>query len=287
MTGTSRDLPAAGDLGGAVAHTVLKDDGKSLLIAGEHDGCRVVIKVLRSDEELWQARFRHEIGLYQVFAGHPPPVRVPRLIYTDGCRVLVTERIPGHPLDHERYPAQPLTAATLDTVLGTITAFSGWDPPAGVLAPVFDYPDRIGRYHRAGYFDDADHAALRGLLQDLQDAGPRWQANHGDPVPANLLLAGQGGCVLIDWEFTGLFLPGFDLAMLHTLLAGTPGAQARIDAAAGEARIRAPFLLNQAMVISRELRIHAELPDGQLRDRRLSLLRPQWDAFRSRLRAWR
>jgi hypothetical protein len=103
-------------------------------MAGEHDGCRVVIKVLRSDEELWQARFRHEIGLYQAFAGHPPPVRVPRLIYTDGHRVLVTERIPGHPLDHERYPAQPLPAATLDTVLSTITAFSGWDPRGMVIA---------------------------------------------------------------------------------------------------------------------------------------------------------
>ena len=30
------------------------------------------------------------------------------------------------------------------------------------------------------------------------------------------------GCVLIDGEFTGLFLPGFDLAMLHTLVGRVP-----------------------------------------------------------------
>jgi len=34
----------------------------------------------------------------------------------------------------------------------------------------------------------------------------------------------SGEWALLDWEFTGLFLPGFDLAMLSVLLAGTPGA---------------------------------------------------------------
>ncbi len=281
MTSTSRDLDlAADDLGGAVVREVLQAGDKSLLALGDHHGRAVVIKALRTDEAFWQAKFDHEILLYQAFVTTPPPARVPELVHTDGHRVLVIEHIPGRPVDSERYPEQPLPATVLDAVLDTITVFTGWTTPPGVLAPVFAYPDRVERYHRAGFFDDTDRAALRDLLDS---AGPVRQGNHGDPLPANLLLTEDGGCALLDFEFTGLFLPGFDLAMLHTLLAGTPGAQASIEALVGEAGTEVPFLVNQAMVLSRELCLHTELPDGEFRERRLALLRPQFDAFRDRL----
>ncbi|MFC7344494.1 hypothetical protein ACFQRI_24070, partial [Saccharopolyspora griseoalba] len=84
---------------------------------------------------------------------------------------------------------------------------------------------------------------------------------------------------LLDFEFTGLFLPGFDLAMLHTLLAATPGAQQRIEELVTEQGIQAAFAVNQAVVLSRELRLHNELPDGELRDKRLQLLRPRARIF--------
>lgn len=281
MTSRSRDL-ATVDLGGAVLGDVLRASDKSLLAYGDRDGVPVVIKVLRTDEEFWQAKFTREIRLYQAFAENPPPVRVPRLVHADGHSVLVIEHIPGRPVAAERYPEQPLPAATLDTLLDTITAFAGWTPPPGVLAPVFDYPDRVQRYHRAGFFDAEDRSALHALLAETP---PPWQANHGDPLPANLLLTEPGGCVLLDFEFTGLFLPGFDLAMLHTLLADTPGVHGGIDALVSEAEIEVPFLINQAMVLSRELRLHTELPEGEFRTRRLALLHPQWDALRARLHA--
>ncbi|MGH3979786.1 MAG: phosphotransferase [Pseudonocardiaceae bacterium] len=279
MTGTSHDL-ATVDLGGAVLGQVLRAGDKSLLALGHRHGMPVVIKALHTGEEFWQAKFDHEIRLYQAFTANPPPVRVPMLVHTDGHEVLVIEQITGHPVDAERYPEQPLPAATLDAVLNTVTAFAQWSPPAGVLAPVFDYPNRVERYHRAGFFDGRDRAVLHALLAE---AGPVGQANHGDPLPANLLLTESGGCVLLDFEFTGLFLPGFDLAMLHTLLAETPGAQASIETLVDETGIEVPFLVNQAMVLSRELRLHTELPDGEFRARRLSLLEPEWDAFRQRL----
>jgi hypothetical protein len=283
MTSTSHDL-ANIDLGGTVPGEVLRANDKSLLALGERDGLPVVIKALRTDEEFWRAKFTHEIQLYQAFTQHPPPVRVPALVHTDGHRVLVIEHIPGKPVDTERYPEQPLPAATLDTVLTTVTAFAYWTPPPGVLAPVFDYPDRVERYHRAGFFDAEDRAALHALLARTPS---RWQANHGDPLPANLLLTDTGGCVLLDFEFTGLFLPGFDLAMLHILLTGTPGAHDTVDALVGKAGIEVPFLINQAMVLSRELRLHTELPENEFRARRLALLRPRWDAFRARLHSHR
>jgi hypothetical protein len=283
MPSTPHDLGPV-DLGGAVLGKVLRISDKSLLALGDRDGLPVVIKALRSDEEFWQAKFTHEIRLCQAFTEDPPPVRVPLLVHTDGHSVLVIEHIPGHPVDAERYPDQPLPATTLDTVLDTITTFAGWTPTPGVLAPMFDYPDRVERYHRAGFFDADDRAVLRALLAETP---PRWQANHGDPLPANLLLAQTGGCALLDFEFTGLFLPGFDLAMLHTLLAATPGVHDAIEALVGGAAIEAPFLINQAMVLSRELRLHTELPDDEFRARRLAMLQPHWDAFRARLHSRR
>ncbi|WP_199434999.1 phosphotransferase [Qaidamihabitans albus] len=283
MTGTSHD-PAALDLGGAVLGDVLRLSDKSLLALGHSHGLPVVIKALRTDEEFWRDKLAHEIRLYQAFTEYPPPVRVPVLMHTDGHAVLVVEHIPGHVADAERYPEQPLPATTLESVLDTVTTFARWSPPNDVLAPVFDYPDRVERYHHAGFFDADDRAMLHALLAETP---PPWQAGHGDPLPANLLLTGTGECALLDFEFTGLFLPGFDLAMLHTLLAGTPGAHDAVDAAVGEAGIEVPFLINQAIVLSRELRLHTELPEGDVREKRLALLRPQWDAVRARLHTQR
>ncbi|MGH3067700.1 MAG: phosphotransferase family protein [Streptosporangiaceae bacterium] len=283
MTGTLRDLDGA-DLGGAVPEKVLRATGKSLLALGHRDGRTVVIKALCTGEEFWVQKLAREIRVYRAFAQAPPPVRVPRLVHTDGRAVLVLEHIPGHVADPGRYPARPLHPAALDSVLNAVTALARWTPPPGALAPVLDYPDRITRYHAAGFLDDGDASALRALLAGLPRPG---QPNHGDPLPSNLLLTASGGCALLDFEFTGLFLPGFDLAMLHALLAGTPGAQDRIEDLAAGAGIWPAFLVNQAMALTRELRIHAELPDseGELRASRLAFLRPQWQALRERLHA--
>jgi hypothetical protein len=70
---------------------VLRASDKSLLALGHRSGLPVVIKALRTDEEFWQAKFTHEIRLYQTFTENPPPVRVPMLVHTDGRSVLVIE----------------------------------------------------------------------------------------------------------------------------------------------------------------------------------------------------
>lgn len=279
MTSTPPDL-AALDLGGVEIDELIREGEKSLLARGRHGDRPVMVKVLRTDEEFWRAKFAHEIRLYQAFALFPPPVRVPELVHTDGHAVLVVEHIPGTMIDAERYPEHPLNAGTVDAVLEAITGFAGWSPPAEVLAPVFDYSERVERYHRTGFFDTDDHAALRNLLDQVPFPD---QPAHGDPLPSNLLRLDSGGYALVDFEFTGLYLRGFDLAMLHALLTSTPGAQDRIDVVVREAGIEMSFLINQAIVLSRELRLHAELPPGELREHRLALLREQWAAFRQRL----
>ncbi|HEY1616260.1 MAG TPA: phosphotransferase [Streptosporangiaceae bacterium] len=89
----------------------------------------------------------------------------------------------------------------------------------------FDYSERIARYHAAGYFSDADRAALDRLTAL---SGPPRQFCHGDPLPDNMLITESGEWALLDWEFTGLFLPGFDLAMFHVLLAAPGACDARL-----------------------------------------------------------
>ncbi len=110
--------------------------------------------------------------------------------------------------------------------MDTVTAFTRWTPP-GVLRAVFDYPARITKHRDLGFLDDSDHAALQHLLATVSRDGMSWQPNRGDPVPPNLLLPRDGGCGLVGFEFTGLYLPGLDLALLHTVLAATPGVSAR------------------------------------------------------------
>ncbi len=263
--------------------TVLRRSGKTLLSAGDLAGRPVVVKLLLDGGEFWQARWRHEIDIYRAFAQEPPPVRVPALIHTDGMRLLVLERLDAQPLDTERYPGRLLTAAEIGPCLGAIRRLSAWRPASGQFAPVWDYPDRVSRYHAAGYLTDADRDALQRLLAMCDQVG---EIGHGDPLPSNLLLTGDGGCALVDWEFAGTFLPGFDLAMLHTLLGtSTPAARIRIDQVVADAGTEEPFVVNLALVLTRELRIHRELPDSPMRTRRLALLGTAWARARDRLHA--
>jgi hypothetical protein len=150
---------------------MLRPGGKSVLAGGYVGDQPVVIKMPGQADSLWRSRQRHEIGVYLIFAQHPPPVRVPRLLHTY----------------------------------------------------IISTPD--------------------------------------------------GESALLDWEFTGLFLPGFDLAMLRILLAGTQAAAGHIEAIVAETGQLDAYLVNLAVVLSRERHIHRELPeDHPLRVARLPAL---------------
>ena len=262
---------------------MLRHGGKSVLAGGYVGDQPVVIKMNGDADPLWQSRLRHEIGVYLIFAKHPPPVRVPRLVHTDGDSVVVMERLEGAPLATGRYPARPLTGAEVHAATGLVRALHDWRPVPGGFGPVFTYRDRIARYRAAGYFADADWHALDRLLGRC---GPPSQLNHGDPLPGNIISTPDGGWALLDWEFTGLFLPGFDLAMLRILLAGTPAAADHIEAIVAETGQLDPYLVNLAVVVSREQHIHRELPeDHPLRVARLPALEDSWLSARDRIHA--
>lgn len=257
MTAPPPDV-AGLDLGGTLVGRVLRTTGKSWLAEGRHRGRPVVVKVLTSTEPSWAARFAHEIGVYRVLAESPAPVPTPTLVHTDGARVLVVDRLPGRTLAADRYPDHAASRADVDAIVRALDGFSTWTPAAG-LEPVFDYAERVDRYQRHGIVDDRSRTALHRLLARL---GPPDRTAHGDPVPSNLLIHGSR-CALVDFEFTGLFLPGFDLAVLHTLLARTPGVQDSIRRLVADAGIEDAFLVNRAIVVTRELRIHTGPDDGR------------------------
>ena len=272
----------AGQFAGLRVEKMLPHDGKSLLAAGHAGDQPVMIKVLPEGDLSARYRQRHEIDVYQIFARHPPPVRAPRLVHTDGCCIVVMERLDGATLGSGRYP-QALTSQEVGAAARLVGQLHNWQPLPDGFRPVFGYRDRIVRNHAVGYFTEDDRRALERLLARC---GKPWQLNHGDPLPGNMIRLTSGEWALLDWEFTGLFLPGFDLAMLSVLLAGTPGAADFVNDVAGQTGHEDAYLVNLAIVLSRERRIHLQLPRSHpLRLARLPVIEAAWAAARNRLMA--
>ena len=266
---------------GLTVEGILRHDGKSLVAAGCADGQPVVIKTLADGDPLWRRlRQRHEANVYLIFTKHPPPVRVPRLVHTDGHRIVVMERLEGTTLGTGRYPPV-LTGAQVRAAIALVSRLHEWHPVPHGFRPALAYRDRIVRYHAAGYFTENDRRALERLLDRC---GPSSQLNHGDPLPGNMLQLPSGEWALLDWEFSGLFLPGFDLAMLSVLLAGTPGAADMLEDVVHRTCPEDAYLVNLAVVLSRERRIHSALAPGHpLREARLPMIDAAWSRARERL----
>jgi phosphotransferase family enzyme len=264
---------------GLTTDQVIRRTDKTLLAAGTYRGQAVVVKLLLDDDDEWATRWRHEIAAYQQFAQDPPPVHVPALAYTDDRRVMVLERIEGRVLDPDRYPTVQPNPGEMEAVLEAIRQLNRWR--SGIEDfPSMDYRARTARYHAAGYLTDADRTVLERLLAEC---GAATEFGHGDPLPSNILVEPGNRIALLDWEFAGLFLPGFDLAMLHTLLSAHPAAQRTIATLVEDLGIRRPFLVNRITVLSRELRIHRELPAEAPHRQRLELLDTAWQAARREL----
>lgn len=271
------DVFADLDLGGIVLGAELRRTDKSLLVHGHRGDRPVVVKILLTQDRFWRQKFAHEIDLYRAFSSSPPPIRVPQLVHTDGAQVLVLEELRGRPVSEQRYPSASLPDRAMEQILEAVSSFALWQPPSHLLPPpAFDYQQRLHREHQHGWLDATEHTALEGLATELD---PPATVQHGDPLPSNLLLR-PTGCALLDFEFTGLYLAGWDLAMLHTLLVDVPGAAERIDTYRPTACTEHGWLLNRALVLTRERRIHHELPETTPgRRTRLQSLHEAWQAL--------
>ncbi|MFI5933849.1 aminoglycoside phosphotransferase family protein [Actinoplanes sp. NPDC051494] len=216
------DLDTLDNLPGLQQVEQLRRTDKAVTIAGRRHGRDVVAKQLTSSERHWGKRFAHEVGAYREFATTPVPWRVPRLHHA-GPRLLVIERLPGAPPHTDRYPPrlpQPVVTGMIDA----LTAFAAWQPPPGMLStPVTDWPARIRRYAATG---DLPGDVQQPLLDAVTDTPLVF--GHGDPLASNALTDPGQPLVFIDFEFTGMYPPGADLALLGLWLGRhDPGAEQR------------------------------------------------------------
>ncbi|MCC9310170.1 aminoglycoside phosphotransferase family protein [Kitasatospora sp. RB6PN24] len=268
------------------ARQVLREDAAHILITGLIGRTPVVAKCLSpqavqgDNRALLVERFRREVAVYRAFVRHRPPVRMPRLVAADHDRcVLVIERIPGRIAALERHPADAPTPGEVRAVLGAVRAFNLWRPPTDVFQQPLDYQFEIGRYHSVGQLTDRDAGDLRQLLHGLSHTG--WQLCHGDALLSNIMLA-PSGPVLLDWEQAGWYLPGYDLAVLWSVLSADTAARRQISqlAQSGGTLARDAFLVNLVLVLMRELRIY-DVP-GAGEEQRLMIRRLYDDAALAR-----
>ncbi|MFJ2868375.1 phosphotransferase [Kitasatospora sp. NPDC087314] len=265
---------------------VLREGSRHILVAGTIGRAPVVAKCLapqavRSGHfEQLVADFHHEVAVYRAFVRHRPPVRLPRLVAADHDRcVLVMERVPGRPAARERHPVNAPTPGEVRALLGAVRTLNLWRPPTDVFQPRMDYPLEIARYHSVGQLTDRDAGDLRGLLHGLGHTP--LQLCHGDALLSNMLLA-PSGPVLVDWEQAGWYLPGYDLAVLWSVLSGDTAARRQISqlAQSGGTLARDAFLVNLVLVLMREIRLY-DVP-GAGEEQRIMIRRLYDDAALAR-----
>ncbi|MFG1648471.1 phosphotransferase [Micromonospora sp. NPDC049275] len=257
-------LAAAARVGtGRVVHRT----DKAIVATGRRDGQPVIVKLLTTDDPYWVSRRQHELRMYELFTDQPPPVRVPRVLYADAY-LTVLAQLPGRRLDDQRHLTRDVSPATAQLVLNTLDALAAWRPAPPLPQPV-DYHGRTDAEHSAGLLDDADQHALHTLVDQL---GPDRVTAHGDPLPANLLLD-RGHCALIDFEHTGSYLPGYDLALLHIVgAASAPTLTAAIAERVHTANITTAYYVNLLLLTCREIRLHTVLAAGDSTTSRLAYL---------------
>ncbi|MFE7194428.1 phosphotransferase [Kitasatospora sp. NPDC057541] len=280
LAGVSRICPAF------TPRQVLREGSRHILVAGTIGRAPVVAKCLSPQAvrsayfEQLVADFHHEVAVYRAFVRHRPPVRLPRLVAADHDRcVLVMERVPGRPAARERHPANAPTPGEVRALLTAVRTLNLWRPPTDVFQPRLDYQLEIARYHSVGQLTDRDAGDLRGLLHGLGHAP--LQLCHGDALLSNMLLA-PSGPVLVDWEQAGWYLPGYDLAVLWSVLSGDTAARRQISqlAQSGGTLARDAFLVNLVLVLMREIRLY-DVP-GAGEEQRIMIRRLYDDAALAR-----
>lgn len=263
-------------------------NGKTSVSSGTYQGSPIIIKTIVTDDAFYNGSFQKELVVYRHLEATPPPFTYakPVLLESDPG-IIVMRRLPGAPLSEDRFPsASELPLLDVDQIcalLDCVRQYRGFplDSRDSVLVR---YNERWTKYVGHGLYHDDDRAILTKL-----ERTNGWQPefNHGDVIPANILRQ-ENHFGLIDWEFAGPFVPGYDLATLWAVLSRHPRAQAHIvDRALNTSEPeRLCFAANTLNVASREVRIHLDLPDGHpIKAPRLEFLMPLMDQARSIIKA--
>ncbi|MEU7171540.1 phosphotransferase [Micromonospora tulbaghiae] len=269
----------AGRAGVGVGRVLHRTD-KAVVATGRLDGRPVIVKLLGTRDPYWVGRRCHELRLYELFAAQPPPVAVPQALWSDKHLTVLTQ-LPGRRLHDARHLTRDVSACTARQLLDTLDTLAAWMPTPGLPAAI-DYHGRIDAEHAAGLLDQDDRSALHALVEQL---GPARITAHGDPLPTNLLLDDRQ-CALVDFEHTGRYLPGYDLALLHIVgAAASPTLAAAVTARVRTAGIATAYQVNLLLLTCREIRLHTSLPPEDPATSRLAFLRQLADQARRQVRA--
>ncbi|MFZ4530505.1 MAG: phosphotransferase [Alsobacter sp.] len=145
------------------------------------------------------------------------------LLFADPARGLTVSRwLDGEPASPTLLAARAVAAgALLRQVHG---ANPGWGRSSDYAALLAAYAERAGP---AAALPPAHTAALHAAVVALAASALAPVPSHGDPVPANWLVAPQG-LRLIDWDYAARHDPAWDLAWLAREAGFDPAAEAAL-----------------------------------------------------------
>jgi hypothetical protein len=171
------------------------------------------------------ARFANELRVNRLLLDlRPrPPVGAPALLdHDERMRTLTFAVAPGQPLG-PKYPAA-LAADDIAAMAGLARALGDHQPRRRWLRRLRS-ARRVELARRHGLLDAGEAAALTRLAARVHT---RRAFAHGDLTARNVLRH-DGGVALIDWEWAGLYPPGYDLAFLWFSLGEVAGGRAEVE----------------------------------------------------------
>jgi aminoglycoside phosphotransferase (APT) family kinase protein len=197
---------------------------------------------------------------------------------------LVLSHLRGEPLARQRHPQALANMAHLARVFADVRSLERWsntqhwDPAWRV-----EYAPRLERLRLHGLLDDEGFATLDALWRTAQNSA--YVLAHGDLELRNVLADGDT-LGYVGWGDAGVYLQGFDLALLWVVLGGVLGPRRVIEELIleehGDGAGRAAFWVNVVLLLARELRTLTARPPALERDDLRRRLENDWRSLRAR-----
>jgi len=170
-------------------------------------------------------RFNNELRVNRLLRSEKPPVATPALLaHNVHEQSLTFEALRGIPLG-PKYP-RDLGPAEIDAILAFARDLEAYNPRRRWLRR-FNPVRRLALARTAGLLDDNEASALLALARQRHR---KLRFAHGDVTARNVLVH-ENELALIDWEWAGLYPPGYDAAFLWFSLGEVEGGRAHVEAA--------------------------------------------------------
>ena len=187
------------------------------------DGSRVTKSRPPGDDT--RSRFRNELRVNRLVTEWKPPVATPALVdYDVQTRSLTFEALSGEPLG-PKYPST-LSTTDIDAIVALGCALEPYNPKRRWLRRI-ESTRRLTLARNLGLLGQRDADPLIALARERHC---RLRFAHGDLTARNVLRYGAE-VALIDWEWAGLYPPGYDVAFLWFSVGNVEGARAHIERA--------------------------------------------------------